>query len=584
MADHGPVAAPTRILLIEEDPRAAMLIGEMLRAAWPDGLIIAHAPRFADATRELTDHGASCVLLTVRGEQADSLDTLGYLTKAAPDAPVIVLSERVDEELALAAVKAGAQDFLRAGEINPALLARAVRFAIERKRTEVDLAQRALHDPLTGLPNRALFVDRLSVALDRSRRTGAQAAVLFLDVDGFKEINDSLGHAAGDLLLSVLADRFHAMLRPMDTVARFGGDEFTFLFEDLESEREAVLIADRIARTASQPLNLGEAEVTEAAVSIGIAIVNDPSVDPDSIIRDADAAMYRAKERGGDRFELYDEATRHRAAERLALESALRQAVERSELRVHYQPQVSLHGSSDLAGFEALVRWQHPERGLIDAGEFLSVAEATGLIVPIGEWVISEALAQVVRWRLTRPAVTVSVNLSARQLRDPSLAGAVATAIHDSGASPATLSFEVTEEAVQRDPDIAGSMLQGLSELGVGLVVDDFGTGHSSLASFRQLPVQVLKIHPSFVSGLGGEPEDTALLGALVDLGHALGLRVVAEGVETDTQLAHLRSVGCDGAQGFLFSRPLPEDAVAALLGRGPSSPEDLEPVCDGSR
>ncbi|HET9105029.1 MAG TPA: EAL domain-containing protein [Solirubrobacteraceae bacterium] len=583
MADHGPVAAPTRILLIDEDPRAAMLIGEMLRAAWPDGLIIAHAPRLNDATREVVDHGTSCVLLAIRGEPADPLEVLGRLISAAPDAPVIVLSEQVDEELALAAVKAGAQDVLRAREINPVLLARSVRFAIERKRTEVDLAQQALHDPLTGLPNRALFVDRLSVALDRSRRTGAPVAVLFLDVDDFKEINDTLGHAAGDVLLSVLADRFAEMLRPMDTVARFGGDEFTFLFEELESEREAVLIADRIARAAAQPLNLGETEVTEAAVSIGIAIVTDPSVDPDSIIRDADSAMYRAKERGGDRFELYDEATRERAAERLALESALRRAIERSELRVHYQPQVSLHGSSDLSGFEALVRWQHPERGLIDAREFLSIAESTGLIVPIGQWVITEALAHIARWRMTRPGVTVSVNLSARQLRDPSLPAAVATAIHDSGASPATLCFEVTEEAVQDEPDLAGSMLRGLSDLGVGLAVDDFGTGHSSLASFRQLPVQSIKIDPSFVTGLGDDPEDTALLSALVDLGHALGLRVVAEGVETDTQLAHLRSVGCDGAQGFLFSRPLPEDAVTALLGRGPETSEGLAGVYRGS-
>ena len=503
MADHGPVAAPTRILLIEEDPRAAMLIGEMLRAAWPDGLIIAHAPRFADAAQELVEHGATCVLLTIRGDGADPLKDLGHLLAAAPDAPVVVLSDRADEELGLAAVKAGAQDCLRAGDVNPGLLARSVRFAIERKRSEVDLTHQALHDPLTGLPNRALFVDRLSVALDRSRRTGAPVAVLFLDVDGFKEINDTLGHAAGDRVLTLLADRFHEMLRPMDTVARFGGDEFTFLFEELESEREAVLIADRISRTASEPLSLGEIEEMEAAVSIGIAIVTDPSVDPESIIRDADAAMYRAKERGGDRFELFDEATRHRASERLALESALRQAVERSELRVHYQPQVSLHGSSDLAGFEALVRWQHPERGLIDAAEFLDVAEATGLIVPIGEWVIGQALAQVTRWRVTRPGVTVSVNVSARQLRDPSLASTVATAVRDSGVAPATLCLEVTEEAVQHDPELAESMLRGLSDLGVGLAVDDFGTGRSSLASFRDLPVQAIKIHPSFVAGLG---------------------------------------------------------------------------------
>jgi diguanylate cyclase (GGDEF)-like protein len=565
---QGGSAASARVLLIEDDPRAAMLIGEMLRAAWAQGLVIAHAQRFADATQELIDHGATCVLLDIPADDPDPLRTLEHLRSAAPDVPVIVLSDRADEDFGLAVVTAGAQDFLRASELNPVLLARAVRYAIERKRSEVDLAHQALHDPLTGLPNRALFIDRLTVALDRARRTGAPVAVLFLDVDTFKQINDSMGHAAGDLLLTVLADRFHAMLRPMDTVARFGGDEFTFLFEELESEREAVLIADRISRTASQPLMLGDGEMT-VAVSIGIAIVKDPSVAPDSVIRDADTAMYRAKERGGARFELYDENSRHRATERLELEDALRQAVERSELRVHYQPQVTLDGETGLSGFEALVRWEHPQRGLIDAVEFVALAESTGLIVPIGQWVLGQALRQVARWRESRPGLTVSVNLSARQLADPGLVASLATAIRDSGADPGVLYLEVTEDTMQKDPELAERMLEAFSQLGVKLAVDDFGTGHSSLQSLRHLPLEAIKIDPSFVAGLGANPDDAALLGALVELGHALGVTVVAEGVETDTQLAHLRDLGCDGAQGYLFSRPLPEDGVHALLGAG---------------
>ncbi|MGH2869695.1 MAG: putative bifunctional diguanylate cyclase/phosphodiesterase [Solirubrobacteraceae bacterium] len=566
--EQARLAASARVLLIEDDPRAAMLIGEMLRAAWAQGLVIAHAQRFDDATQELIDHGATCVLLDIPADDPEPLRSLEHLRSAAPDVPVIVLSDRADEDFGLAAVKAGAQDFLRASELNPVLLARAVRYAIERKRSEVDLAHQALHDPLTGLPNRALFIDRLTVALDRSRRTGAPVAVLFLDVDTFKQINDSMGHAAGDLLLTVLADRFHAMLRPMDTVARFGGDEFTFLFEELESEREAVLIADRISRTASQPLMLGDGEMT-VAVSIGIAIVSDPSVAPDSVIRDADTAMYRAKERGGARFELYDESSRHRASERLELEDALRHAVERSELRVHYQPQITLNGETGLSGFEALVRWEHPERGLIEAAEFIALAESTGLIVPIGQWVLGQALRQVAQWRQSRPGVTVSVNLSARQLADPGLVASLATAIDDSGADPSVLYLEVTEDTVQKDPELAERMLQAFSRLGVKLAVDDFGTGHSSLQSLRHLPLMQIKIDPSFVAGLGANPDDAALLGAVVELGHALGVTVVAEGVETDTQLAHLRDLGCDGAQGYLFSRPLPEDGVHALLGAG---------------
>ena len=564
--DPDPLAsASARVLLVEDDPRAAMLIGEMLRAAWKPGLVIAHAQRFADATQELLDHGATCVLLALPLSGHEPLGSFAQLRSAAPDIPIIVISDRADEEFGLAAVKAGAQDFMLKSELNPALLARSVRYAIERKRSEVELAHQALHDPLTALPNRALFIDRLTVALDRSRRTGAPVAVLFLDVDKFKQINDSMGHAAGDRLLIALADRFREMLRPMDTVARFGGDEFTLLIEELGSDREARVIAERISSTAGLPVPLGEGETT-VAVSIGIAIVTDPSVAPDHVIRDADAAMYRAKELGGARCELFDATTRSRTA-RPELESALRRAVERSELRVHYQPRVSLNGGTGLVGFEALVRWEHPERGLIAPGEFIQIAEDSGLIVPIGEFVLRQAMRQVAHWRRSRPGVTISVNLSKRQLEDPGLVRTVAATIQASGAEPSVLSLELTEDTVEHHPALTARMLDELRRLGVRLAIDDFGTGHSSLASLRDLPVDTLKIHQSFVASLGDEPDEKALVGAVVELGHALGCTVVAEGVETHGQLATLRDLGCDGAQGYLFSRPVPEDGVHALLG-----------------
>ncbi|MDQ6835742.1 MAG: diguanylate cyclase, partial [Actinomycetota bacterium] len=450
--DAGSVRAPDRVLLVENDPRAAMLIGEMLRAVWTEGLVIAHAAHWPEASQELHSHGAACVLLRIAAADADPLAALRHLVSAAPDVPVIVISDQVDERFGLAAVTAGAQDFLRVAELNPALLARAVRYAIERKHSEVDLAHQALHDPLTALPNRALFLDRLTVALDRSRRTGTQVTVLFLDVDSFKQINDSLGHAAGDHLLTVLSERFREMLRPMDTVARFGGDEFTFLFEELESERQAVLIAERISESAREPMTLADGEM-EVAVSIGITIVTDPAVAPEHVIRDADVAMYRAKELGGARFELFDESSRSRATRRLELEDALRQAVEHSELRVHYQPRVSLNGDTGLIGFEALVRWEHPQRGLIAAEEFVSLAEDTGLIVPIGEWVFDQALTHVARWRQSRPGVTISVNVSTRQLESPGLAPYLENAIAASAADPGVLCLEVTEDAVEHNPE-----------------------------------------------------------------------------------------------------------------------------------
>ncbi|HEY2259211.1 MAG TPA: EAL domain-containing protein [Solirubrobacteraceae bacterium] len=556
------------MLLVHEDPRAAMLIGEMLRAGWGDGVVIAHALRLSDATHELRDHGATCVLLDLPGLDEDPLEPLEQLRSAAPDAPIIVLTDRPDGDAGLAAIKAGAQDQLLKSELNPAVLVRAMRFAIERKRSEVELAHQALHDPLTALPNRALFGDRLTVALDRSRRTGKPLAVLFLDVDSFKRINDSMGHATGDLMLTVLAGRFREMLRPMDTVARFGGDEFTFLFEELESERQALLIAERISRSAGRPLAVEDGEVS-AAVSIGIAMVTDPSVAPDQVIRDADAAMYRAKERGGARLELFDESSRSRVSARVELEEALRSALKRSELRVHYQPRVSLNGGTGLEGFEALVRWDHPEHGLMEPRDFIEVAEDTGLIVPIGDWVIEQALQQVSRWRQSRPEVTISVNLSARQLEDPGLVARLQAAMQAHAADPSALCLEVTEDTVQRNPQLTTAMLLELKGIGVKLAIDDFGLGQSSLAGLRDLPVDTLKLHESFVSALGREPAEIALVGAVVELGHALGLRVVAEGVETESQLAQLRDLGCDGAQGYLFSQPVPEAGVHELLGSG---------------
>jgi diguanylate cyclase (GGDEF)-like protein len=556
---------PARILLVEEDARSAMMTMEMLRAAWPDGLLITQAQHVADAAQELADHGATCVLLDLSREHTQPLDALQQLSAAAPSTPIIVLSERIDDELGVTAVRAGAQDCLLASDLTPAALNRAVRYAVERKRSEVELARQALHDPLTALPNRALFLDRLTVALDRSRRTGANVCLLFLDVDTFKEINDTLGHAAGDTVLRVLADRFRDLLRPMDTVARFGGDEFTFLLEGLGTEREAMLIAERVSQATSEPMLLGDAE-TSVAVSIGISMVTDPSTSIEEAIRDADAAMYRAKELGGSRFELFDERSRRRASQRSSLESELRQALARNQLRVHYQPRVSINGETDLVGFEALLRWQHPQRGLIAPCEFVSVAEDTGLIVPIGEWVIEQALGQVHRWSQSRPGMSISVNLSARQLAQPELIPRLSEAIRASGADPGVLWLEVTEDAVQQDPGAIGGSLAALHALGVKLAIDDFGMGHSSLQNLRRLPIDMLKIHQSFVNALDADPDDSAIVGAVVELGHALGLSVIAEGVETDVQLAHLRELGCDGAQGFLFSHPVPEDDVQELL------------------
>ncbi len=564
-ADVGRYAGPARILLIDNDPRTAFVTAEMLRAAWPTGLVLAQADRLTDATRELLERGASSVLLSLALPELEGTGAIEQVRSAAPEAPIIVLADRPDDEGSLAAIRAGAQDYLVKSDLSPALLGRSLRYAIERKRLEVRLAHMALHDPLTGLPNRALFLDRLGVALDRSRRTNTRASVLFLDVDNFKDINDSLGHEAGDAVLVGLAERLRSMLRPMDTVARFGGDEFTFLFEDLANEREIVLIAERIRRATVRPIQMstGEANVT---VSMGIATVADPGVTPESVLREADAAMYRAKELGRARYELHDETSRQRALHRLELETALGHAIERDELRILYQPKIALIGPATIAGLEALVRWEHPERGLIAPSEFIPLAEETGIVHAIGEFVLHHALTQVVRWRRSRPEMMVSINLSYRQLEDAGLATLVTNAMLASHVPPGALCLEITEDAVMRNPDVATRSLGALKDAGVEIAIDDYGTGATSLASLKRLPIDTLKIHESFVTGVGSRPEEISIVGAVVELGHALGLHVIAEGVETDAQLANLRSLGCDAAQGYLLGRPMPDHEVEALL------------------
>jgi diguanylate cyclase (GGDEF)-like protein len=316
--DPHDAARPVRALVVESDSRAALLILEMLRATWSAGLVAAHVERLVDATQELLEHTPDALLLGLPLTDGDHIAATQHLRTAAPEVPIIVLFDHPDEDASLAAIEAGAQDCLVKDQLDPGLLRRALRYAIGRKRTEIHLTHQALHDPLTGLPNRTLFLDRLGVALDRSRRSGGAVAVLFLDVDNFKQINDSLGHAAGDAVLAELAERMRTMLRPMDTVARFGGDEFTFLFEGLASEREAVAIAERISGATSRPLRVDGQETSAAVtVSIGIAMVDDPAVPADTVIREADAAMYRAKEHGRSRFELFDQASRRRTMERL---------------------------------------------------------------------------------------------------------------------------------------------------------------------------------------------------------------------------------------------------------------------------
>jgi diguanylate cyclase (GGDEF)-like protein/PAS domain S-box-containing protein len=441
----------------------------------------------------------------------------------------------------------------------------------ERKVAQEALDRQAYHDGLTGLPNRALFLDRLEVALTRAKRRRSTVAVMFLDLDRFKVINDSLGHEPGDRLLAAVARRLEGALRPEDTVARFGGDEFTVLCEDLGADLEPVGIADRISRSLATPFTLDDREVFLSA-SIGIAVAPQEHARADSLLRDADAAMYRAKERGRSRVEVFDEATRARAMERMEIEHDLHRAIDRGELCLRYQPIVDLL-TGRIVGVEALIRWEHPRRGLVQPAGFIPLAEETGMIVPIGEWAVAEACRQVAEWRsraVLPPSFSVSVNLSAGQLAQPRLRQVLDTALTESEVDPGSVWLEITESALMVDADAAIATLRAFKQQGLRMSIDDFGTGYSSLSYLKRLPIDALKVDRSFVSGLVSDTEDHAIAEAVVALAHTLGLSAVAEGVETDAQLAEVRRIGCDGAQGYLFSRPVPPVAVEALLRDGP--------------
>jgi diguanylate cyclase (GGDEF)-like protein/PAS domain S-box-containing protein len=469
------------------------------------------------------------------------------------------------------------------------LVCAAIRDVTERKEAERVLAHQALHDALTGLPNRVLLVDRLEQALARTSRGDEGVAVLFLDIDRFKVVNDSRGHAAGDELIVGVADRLRATIRPTDTVARFGGDEFVVVYQEAESLTGAMAVADRIVAALREPFRIGGEEIF-LTVSVGIAVAG-PGASSETLLRNADAAMYRAKEQGRARCEFFDETMQTEAATRLELQTALNWAVQREEMRVFYQPLINI-ASGTPVGIEALLRWQHPDRGIVAPADFIPLAEDAGLIVPIGRSVLDRAAADFAALRAAAPPgpFSIAVNLSAHQLRHPGLVEEVRVALAKHELAASSLCMELTESALLEDLDRHLRVLMALRDLGVRLALDDFGTGFSSLTYLKRFPVDMVKIDRSFVAGLGVTHCDTAIVRSVIELAHALNLTVVAEGIERPEQLEELRSLGCDLAQGYLFAPALPQALLLQWLGSPPGRGlpdrqdvgrgyEDIDPV-----
>ena len=439
--------------------------------------------------------------------------------------------------------------------------------AIGRLRYEERIRHDALHDALTGLPNRTLLLDRLGHALQRAERENGHVAVFFLDLDNLKVINDSLGHSAGDELLRAIGPRLHSELRAADTVARFGGDEFAVLCEDIDDSEHAALIAERLVATFEDPF-IVSGEERFGSVSVGVVVTEpDSGRTPEELLSDADAAMYQAKEHGRGRYEMFDAGLRDRITARLRVEADLRRALEgEGRLWVAYQPYYRLPGRQ-VAGVEALVRWEHPERGNIPPVDFIDIAEESGLVIPLGARVLRIACDQVARWQQTHPGLRLTVNVSARQMAAPDFVETVQGILADTGLHPDSLGLEITERLLLEETPGTALTIELLQALGVRLLLDDFGTGYSSLRYLQRYPLDGLKVDRAFVAGLGEQGDgDGAIVEAIVGMARALGMGVIPEGIETDGQLQRLVAIGCDHAQGFLLSRPLPADEIEGLL------------------
>jgi diguanylate cyclase (GGDEF)-like protein len=433
----------------------------------------------------------------------------------------------------------------------------------DRKEFEQRIEFHAFHDPLTGLPNRAFLTEQLRGRLLDARSRGRGLAVLFLDLDHFKVVNDTLGHSLGDRLLQQVAGRLRECVREDDVVVRMGGDEFVLLLPRMRKGGTAD-VARKILARLEEPVHLDEHEICITA-SIGIARFPDDGEDVETLLKNADSAMYRAKQIGRNNCQAFDPATRTENLGRLATQARLRRALERGEMEVWYQPQVAL-GSGAIVGVEALVRWRHPERGIVLPAEFIPMAEESGLIIPLGEWVLREACTAAGRWQVRGLPLRVAVNLSVRQFQQPGLAATVARVLAETGLEPQRLDLEITETLAMQNIDISVPVLEELVAMGVSVSIDDFGVGYSSLSYLKLLPIRRLKLDRSFIAGIANESRDAAIVKAVVRMASTLNLGVVAEGVETEAQLAMLGELGCDEMQGFVFRGAVPAEALEDLL------------------
>jgi diguanylate cyclase (GGDEF)-like protein len=563
------------VLLVEDNPGDARLLGKIFNEERSHSTKLTRVDCMSAAETHLAEHAVNIILLDLGLPDAQGLEAIQRAHAAAPGVPLVVLTGLDDELLAVQALQQGAQDYLIKGQIETRGLLRALRYAIERKTMESaalamarQMAHSAEHDFLTGLPNRMLLNDRVGQAIALATRYTKKVAVLFLDLDGFKHINDSLGHPIGDKLLQSVAKRLVDCIRGSDSVSRQGGDEFVLLLLELERAEDAAVTARRMLEAVAQPHTIDQHDLHVTA-SIGLSIYPDDGLDAETLIKNADTAMYQAKENGRRSFQFFKPAMNVRAVERQFIEEGLRRALERQEFALHYQPTVNLMTGA-ITGAEALIRWTHPTRGSIAPAQFIPVAEDCGLILPIGAWVLREACAQAQAWMdAGLPIMSMAVNVSAMEFRDKNFLDGLFAILSETGLDPRSLELELTESVLMKHAEFTASVLQILRKRGVQVAVDDFGTGYSSLSYLQKFPVDALKIDQSFVRQISTSGDDTTIVKAVIGMARSLKLRVIAEGVETLDEVAFLRAYRCEEAQGYYFSRPVLPQQFAMLLRNG---------------
>jgi diguanylate cyclase (GGDEF)-like protein len=551
------------VLLVEDSLIDAQLIRRLLRRVTSSYYRVTHVRTLNDAVLSAEDLVPHVILADLNLPDSRGTQTVASLQTSYPDIPLVIVSAWEDEAISLRSVKAGAQDYLVKGHIDGANLHRVIRYAIERKRTELELVRLAHFDQLTSLPNRTLLRERVDHALARAMRAGSGVATLILDMDRFKEINDMLGHEIGDKLLVEAARRIRANVRDQDTVARLGGDEFAVVLEGVSEAKEVLPVIERIIGSLGELTEIDGHEVS-SSISVGIAMYPENGNDLSELLRAADLAMYQAKSSGRGRYRFFADAMQEEAQSRHALEWALRRAVERKEFELVYQPQLCLR-TGTVIGVEALLRWMSPTRGLLTPYHFIAGLEEFGLINEVGQWVLQTACEQIREWQAMHFApMRIAVNVSAQQFEDPMLIDKIQSALKETKLPPELLELELTESCLMSDPAQASALLREIRDLGVRIAIDDFGTGYSSLTYLHEFPLSALKIDKNFVQSVESNDRGGPISKMIIGLGQNLGLEVIAEGVETEAQLRYMREHGCDVAQGYLYARP--------------ESPEDLTP------